>query len=441
MSAALRNAGSNSFTVNEVYRQGSGVQNEDAIVCRPEIGLFAVIDGATALAAHPALSGAVAAQSVKAALERWDGSGRLIDAVTDANRYLGQVTGGEALHQTKRPSCCIAAVRMVGERLEFAQAGDCMAFVEYTGASGEAGFHRPPDVACADQETVPQAQAVAHAGASAAEAARSTPVASAHPSTTAGGANTGKAAVRALTHDSVARFDSHSVQMLMEAWETRRAAAAKVPDVQVPSGTESTASEENVATSEAAAECAPVNQMTGVDVTAWPVDKQLEVLSEIRAELRPVLARHREMMNVAGGYSVLDGSADAERFIEHGVINASLVSRVLLLSDGLQLPTSKFDKRTGQAVGQARGESGPKADEPGERREQVRQVEWVDITNGWLGTETTGWLDTATYAFSYGVDALCQRVLELEKEDPGCYIHPRLKPHDDKSGLLIAITS
>lgn len=178
--------------------------------------------------------------------------------------------------------------------------------------------------------------------------------------------------IRPLTYDSVAAFDSHSVEMLVQAWNCRLAADMELSlDASAP-------------------------PPRATDVSLWSVDKQLDVLTEIRSELRPVLARHREMMNVSGGYSVMDGSTAAERFIEHGAINASLISRVLLMSDGLQLPANKLHKE-----------------------------------NGWLGT--------AMYGFCHGVRSLCNHVLELENQDPGCYVYPRLKPHDDKTGLLVTI--
>ncbi|QSO47061.1 PP2C family serine/threonine-protein phosphatase [Alicyclobacillus mengziensis] len=328
-----------SQSIEQVYVQGVGIQNEDAIVCRPEIGLFAVIDGATALYADLALSGAVAAQAVKTALDGWDGNGGLIDAVMAANRYLGQVTGGDALDKTARPTCCIAAVRVRNDRLEFAQVGDCMAFVEYKhwGTPGQSDSHGKDSPSPRD------------------------------------GTGTRTDFIRQLTHDSVAAFDTHSVQMLVQAWNCRLAAdVEQSPDASTP-------------------------PPRAKDLSSWSVDKQLDVLKEIRSELRPVLARHREMMNVSGGYSVMDGSAEVERFIEHGAINASLISRVLLMSDGLQLPTSKLHTK-----------------------------------NGWLGT--------AMYGFYHGVRSLCSHVLELENQDPGCYVYPRLKPHDDKSGLLVTIT-
>lgn len=289
---------SDGFSTQQVYLQGVGEHNDDAIVYRPEMGLFAVIDGATALNADAALSGAVASNAVKASLEEWDGSGSLIEAVIQANRHLNRVTGGSALTKDRRPSCCITAIRFGVSTLEFAQAGDCMAFVDYQGAE-----------------------------------------------------------VRCLTHDSVSPFDSESVRLLVEAWK-KRAGESDIP------------------------------------VSEWPKEKQRAALAAIRNELRPTLANHREMMNVPGGYSVLDGSPEAESFIEHGVINASLVSRVLLLSDGMQLPLRKF-------------------------------------------CEQDGWLETSQHAFQHGLKSLLDTILAMENEDAGCFTYPRLKQHDDKSGLLI----
>ncbi|AND42276.1 hypothetical protein [Cytobacillus oceanisediminis] len=49
------------------------------------------------------------------------------------------------------------------------------------------------------------------------------------------------------------------------------------------------------------------------------------------------------------------------------------------------------------------------------------------------------WLTTAKVAFEKGLDDLEKNILKLEESDPACLFYPRLKQHDDKSGILIEL--
>lgn len=120
------------------------------------------------------------------------------------------------------------------------------------------------------------------------------------------------------------------------------------------------------------------------------------LLRNIRQRATPLLRANREKMNTPDGYGALDGSSDAVKYLESGRVGMEHISKILLLSDGLFLTDRK-------------------------------------------GTDGAGWIDTARYAFNHGLDALAQRVLDLEKSDPACCRYPRLKPSDDKTGILISI--
>ncbi|MFC0525329.1 PP2C family serine/threonine-protein phosphatase [Pontibacillus salicampi] len=128
----------------------------------------------------------------------------------------------------------------------------------------------------------------------------------------------------------------------------------------------------------------------------WPEERIKATLRELRDMNMPRLKENRSKMNTRGGYSIIDGTEDVAQFIEHGTFYLHNVTRILMLSDGLQLPTHKAQ---GQNV----------------------------------------WQETAAFAFEHGLDALQSRINELEANDPACYDYPRLKRADDKTGILLDV--
>ncbi|MCD5324114.1 MULTISPECIES: protein phosphatase 2C domain-containing protein [Pontibacillus] len=112
-------------------------------------------------------------------------------------------------------------------------------------------------------------------------------------------------------------------------------------------------------------------------------------------EIKPILLDNRRKLNTKEGYPILDGSEEALDFLDWGTLPLLNVDRLLLLSDGLQLPDGKGD-----------GEI---------------------------------WMETARYAFTYGLEALRDRVHQMEEEDSDCLKYPRFKKADDKSGVLISL--
>lgn len=119
-------------------------------------------------------------------------------------------------------------------------------------------------------------------------------------------------------------------------------------------------------------------------------------LKEIRKKILPLLQHNRKMMNTPEGYGILDGSAEAEKYLEHGTIGMRFIKKILLLSDGLQLP---YEKASNQEL----------------------------------------WIESAQYAFDNGLESLMEQIIHLENTDPACFLYPRLKPADDKTGILISI--
>ncbi|WP_203553550.1 protein phosphatase 2C domain-containing protein [Bacillus sp. B15-48] len=128
------------------------------------------------------------------------------------------------------------------------------------------------------------------------------------------------------------------------------------------------------------------------------VEMNESIFQECRGEILDTLVENRRKMNTSEGYGVLDGSRDANEHIEYGLLSLKKVKKILLLSDGLQLPTKKA--------------SGQQA-----------------------------WLETASFAFKSGLAQLYNHVHHLETGDPYCLAYPRLKLADDKTGILISLIS
>lgn len=120
-------------------------------------------------------------------------------------------------------------------------------------------------------------------------------------------------------------------------------------------------------------------------------------MDEARAHVKPTLLENRAKLNTAEGYGVIDGSEDALDHLEYGRLSLKKVTGILLLSDGLLLPTE------------------------------------IDESNAWE--------QTATIAFNDGLDGLVGKVETRENSDPQCEKYPRLKMKDDKTGLLIKFDS
>ncbi|SDQ17389.1 protein phosphatase 2C domain-containing protein [Virgibacillus salinus] len=118
-------------------------------------------------------------------------------------------------------------------------------------------------------------------------------------------------------------------------------------------------------------------------------------LKELREKVKPTLLRNRDKLNSADGYSVIDGSDKAFDYIEYGRIPLNRVTGILLLSDGLLLPTE------------------------------------LDEINAWS--------KTAQIAFDNGLEGLLDEVEKREEEDPQCMKYPRMKQRDDKTGVLVEL--
>ncbi|WP_164667850.1 hypothetical protein [Virgibacillus doumboii] len=118
-------------------------------------------------------------------------------------------------------------------------------------------------------------------------------------------------------------------------------------------------------------------------------------LAEAREEVRPILIKNRSLLNTDDGYGVIDGIECALAHLENGSLSLKKVTGILLLSDGLMLPTGQ--------------------------------------------EECDAWKQTAEIAFRSGLDGLVDEVETRENSDTQCVTYPRLKMNDDKTGVLIKL--
>ncbi|WP_226086082.1 protein phosphatase 2C domain-containing protein [Mesobacillus sp. S13] len=124
------------------------------------------------------------------------------------------------------------------------------------------------------------------------------------------------------------------------------------------------------------------------DLSDVSIEQAKEILDRERTGILDLLRENRAKLNTLGGYGILDGSEDATQFIEYGIISLNRVHQILLLSDGLQIPSCS-------------------------------------------------WEETAGFAFDNGLEPLLKKINDLEMNDLLCLNYPRLKIADDKTGILL----
>ncbi|MBT9156584.1 MAG: hypothetical protein DDT37_01571 [Firmicutes bacterium] len=144
-------------------RQGSAAHNEDAYVCEPAWGFYAVIDGATSVVPYrvpEGMTGGWLAAQVVALVLRQNARQRALcslplNAVLAlANDALGQAMQDADIDTTQPEnlwSACAAVVRLSDTYLEIAQIGD--AVVEILYADGRAVLATPDQLATVSETT------------------------------------------------------------------------------------------------------------------------------------------------------------------------------------------------------------------------------------------------------------------------------------------------
>ncbi|WP_077601729.1 protein phosphatase 2C domain-containing protein [Oceanobacillus sojae] len=119
-----------------------------------------------------------------------------------------------------------------------------------------------------------------------------------------------------------------------------------------------------------------------------------EIYQEEKERIIPILKANREKLNTRGGYSIIDGTAEAMEYLTYGRIPLHQVEKILLLTDGMQLH----------------------------------------------GMEGDVWKESANFAFKHGIDSLLDYVVQQEEADIFLKKYPRLKHADDKTGILVELS-
>ncbi|KGX85609.1 protein phosphatase 2C domain-containing protein [Pontibacillus marinus] len=116
---------------------------------------------------------------------------------------------------------------------------------------------------------------------------------------------------------------------------------------------------------------------------------------DLMKEVKDTLVSNRMKSNTPEGYGVLNGEEDAIHYTEYGKINKIGLKYLILITDGLFLPS----------------ESVPAAE--------------------------NYWGYVAQSLLHKGLEQYANDLIELEESDPECLKYPRFKKSDDKAGLVI----
>jgi serine/threonine protein phosphatase PrpC len=118
--------------------------------------------------------------------------------------------------------------------------------------------------------------------------------------------------------------------------------------------------------------------------------------ADLKAELAPLIRRNRLLKNQPNGYWVLEPGESWLQYVQYFATVAAPGTHVLMLSDGFYRLVDHYDLYSDESLIAA--------------------------------------------AVQDGLDVLGRRLRQVEDEDPECRAHPRLKPRDDASALLLAVT-
>lgn len=125
----------------------------------------------------------------------------------------------------------------------------------------------------------------------------------------------------------------------------------------------------------------------------------LRTQKEIRNRVEPLIKEQKSKMNTIDGYSVLDGSIEANLFLESGKINRINLTGLIICSDGLfihdEIDSSvKYDPMD----------------------ELVKKISLL------------------------GLEGFIHYLNAIEEKDPECLRFPRTKKSDDKTGIYLQFT-
>ena len=125
------------------------------------------------------------------------------------------------------------------------------------------------------------------------------------------------------------------------------------------------------------------------------ITKGLKSQKELHETVIDSIRKNRYRANTDGGYGVLNGEKDAVRFFEYGKINLTYLKHIILLTDGMFLPTNIVPE------------------------------------------QSSYWSFVAQRILNKGIQLYTQELIELEECDPECIQHIRFKKSDDKTAMVI----
>lgn len=125
------------------------------------------------------------------------------------------------------------------------------------------------------------------------------------------------------------------------------------------------------------------------------ITKGLKSQKELHETVIDTIRKNRYRANTDGGYGVLNGEKAAVRFFEYGKINLTYLKHIILLTDGMFLPTNIVPE------------------------------------------QSSYWSFVAQRILNKGIKLYTQELIELEDSDPECIQHIRFKKSDDKTAMVI----
>lgn len=134
---------------------------------------------------------------------------------------------------------------------------------------------------------------------------------------------------------------------------------------------------------------------TAIEMWRECIRRGFRTKDEIMPHVKEQLIANRQLSNAAGGYGVLNGEPEAVKYFEYGKINKVGLTHLILLTDGLFLPTESIPE----------GES--------------------------------YWEYTAYSILEKGIEKYAADLIDLEESDPECITYPRFKKSDDKAGIVM----
>lgn len=126
------------------------------------------------------------------------------------------------------------------------------------------------------------------------------------------------------------------------------------------------------------------------------IDKGIKNREDLFKSVKDILISNRQKSNTMVGYGVLNGEKQALEYTESGKINRIGLRHLILLTDGMFLPSESIPKNKPY------------------------------------------WNYVVECILNKGIERYTMDLIELEETDPECVRFPRFKKSDDKTGMIIS---